>query len=121
MVAAGTGATLARFGDAWRNYRGLLFTAADHARAAHSFTAVLPYARLVSLREHQQSVRALTSIASRAGSPFDAGAWNSARFAYLPGTVPGRPFEAHDLGGSAMVEPRELAVHCSNSSTRLSQ
>lgn len=94
------------FVSAWADHSGFVFTSGDHSSEAHAFTAVLPYARLVSLDEHRSAVERLGALSRRDGRPFEAGARNPARYVYLPGAVPGRPFEAHELRGSLLVMPR---------------
>ena len=100
------GVSIERFRDAWPRFEGLIYTTAEHTPARPSFVAVLAYARLVSGEEHRDAVERLGAQARREGRPFDPGARNPARFVYLPGAVPGRPFEAHELRGSLFVTSR---------------
>lgn len=81
---------------------GLVYTAAEHSAPSHAFFAVLPYARPVSLNEHRRMMDRLHTRAKAEDRPFDDGARNPARFVRLPGTVPGRPFEARTLSGAPL-------------------
>jgi hypothetical protein len=100
------GVSAERFREAWPSFEGLTLTTAEHTSTRPAFVAIWPYARLVSLDEHQSAVKNFAMLARGNGLPFDAGAGNAARFVYLPGVVPGQPFEVHELRGSPLVTPR---------------
>jgi len=91
--------TLGSVGNAWGSKLGLLYTTNRHSADAHDFVAVLPYARAASPAEHVR-IFAWARVRSRdAGLPVDPGAGSAARFFFLPGAVPGDPFEVHELVG----------------------
>lgn len=103
MFDRAAGVELDAFAEAWADHAGLLFTTNEHSSSSHAFVAVLPYARIVSADEHRQVVEALAVRSSREGRPFDPGTRNPARFAYLPGAIPGRPFETRTLTGTPIT------------------
>jgi hypothetical protein len=100
--AAGPCVTLDRVADVWGTRYGLVQTTSVHSRHAHDAVLILPYARLATLAEHQRIAELAKDTSEREGLPVDPMMRNPARFFFLPGTVPGRPFETRDLSGRVL-------------------
>ncbi len=94
--------TLDTVAAGWGDFYGLVQTTNRHSPHALDALIVLPYARAASLAEHVRVVEWARGRNRDRGLPEDANARNPARWAYLPGTVPGDPFETRELGGSLL-------------------
>jgi hypothetical protein len=88
----------------WGNCFGLVQTTHLHAPGRPSVRAVLPFARPASAAEHAAFAAWACRRSDEAGHRCEPDAANIAQFVYLPGAVPGSPFETAELCG-AMLDP----------------
>jgi hypothetical protein len=93
---------------AWGDCYGLVQTTDRHTAETLSALVVVPYGRATSLQEHARVAEWAQTRSRGGGLPTDHGARNPARWLYLPGTVPGAPFEARMLDGD-LLDPGAFA------------
>jgi|HubBroStandDraft_1064217.scaffolds.fasta_scaffold70662_1 hypothetical protein len=101
------GLTLDVAARAWEGFCGLIYTTNRHSPHALDALIVLPYVRAASTMEHSRIVNWAQSRNRDRGLPSDPEARNPARWLYLPGTVPGHPFETIELDGD-LLDPSEV-------------